>query len=581
MRTPSSRVLPVCGVILAVIVTACGGGEGATPTPVPSGRTATAALTSTPAAGSTTVTVPTQTARPTGVPVPTVTAIPVPTGQFRLAIQSIPGYGLYPAFVSAKIHLDPMFDPLVGLDLKGQPSATNGVASSWESSPDGLKWTLKVRDGVTFHNGERATAKDLKHTLDLYMSSDLPLPGRTEPSTRGLYIASVDVPDDRTTVVTLKQLDVLFVLRFLTINGLGTSSGYLLSKTYWEAQGRDSAIKKPVGSGPYKYKSDLVNQEVIEEAWERPHWYYGTPKYRTAQFLIIPESSTRIALLRSGSAETADVPRNVIPDLRSAGFDIAENPGNKIERVNFHDQFQDLIPGYGKNPLANQKVRQALSIAIDRELLNKTFAYGLAQPTIAQLAPRDFAYKPYPVPKQDLAKAKSLLTEAGFPGGFELLMVQYNALPGTAEGPQMMEAIAVWWESLGIKVERRTADIVSYLPEIAKHRFSKPAATGTWLALLSGYTQGSPAGIKTALYRVTEDNALDQLTKDLANAKTLSEHTKLVQQISDFNVEKWIDCPLLFVGEVFAVRKGYGGDKWDMGKAAFSYNLNMILTGKA
>lgn len=576
MKILTLRAL-LCLSLVALIVAACGGGEQAAPTatrgPVAPTAGTSAAPTATRPAQATTA------PAATVAPAATATAVPVPTGQLRLALEGIVGYSLLPGIVLYRAHLDPLYDTLVGLDLNGELSNKNGMASAWEASADGMKWTFKTRDGVTFHTGEKATAKDVKHSLDFYGGPDSQVTAGLS-ATRQRIIGAVESPDDSTVAVTLKTFDLFFVLKFLSIGGQGTSTGYLLPKAYMESKGRDFAIKNPVGSGPYKYKSDVLNQQLLLEADSKAHWYYGTPKYRAFDLVIVPEGTTRVAMLKGGQAEAVNVPRNTVQEMKRAGFDVASSTDSKHAFANFIDQFKTYG---GSNPLANVRVRQALTLAIDLQLINEKFVYGVGVPTAVSLAPKDPAFKSYKapaIPKQDLVLAKKLLSEAGYANGFTLLMYNFTpGLPGLSESPEIMEAIAVWWEGLGLKVERKPLDITTFLTLNSQHNFAGPTVAGIYYPATFPTTAGGP--IIPQLTRNHEDVELDAASQAIANAKSLNDYIAAVQKFTDLSHSKYISIPLFYAGDSFALKSGTGGAAWNLGKGNYSFNFNQLLTGKA
>ena len=187
----------VLSVVLALLVTACGGGK-ATPAPAPTAtRPAQQPTSSGPTTG------PTATPRPTVAPTAAATNTPAPvsTGALRFAFSAIPGYGLLPGITFSKVHIGPLFDMLLGSSFEGKLDGNGGFVSSWETSADGLKWTMKTRNGVVFHDATAATANDLKYSLDFYKSPDSP-PGATLSNQRALVLKQVDVVDNNTAVAT-------------------------------------------------------------------------------------------------------------------------------------------------------------------------------------------------------------------------------------------------------------------------------------------------------------------------------------------------------------------------------------------
>lgn len=473
-----------------------------------------------------------------------------------------------------------MYDELIGLDVNSQLDPNSGFLTSWTMSPDAKQWTFKNRTGVTFHNGDKANASDVKYSLEWYITPD----SGAQYVARALFLERVDVVDETTSVAILKAPNIFFTYQQMTSGGTAWSADFLIPGKYVAAMGFKHAIQNPIGSGPYKFKSGDGKQQVDYEATGSAHFYYGLPKYKNFNITVISESTTRLALLRTGGAEMAFVPTAPIPDLKKSGFDLVSSEFQKSSYIAVLDQFRATLTGGGPNPFGDIKVRQALSIAIDRDLLVQQFMNGAAKASIQQLSPRDIAYKNpypmYPIPKQDIAQAKKLIAEAGYPNGFTVDMYMYN-VNGLDNGVEQMEAIAVWWESLGLKVNRKPADVVAVvLPLTAKHDFSLPTVSG----ILSGFqfpvSAGSPAGVKGNIYRATEDPDIDQTTKDLVSVKTADEYTQVVRKLSDLNTTRYTLIPIYYWGDSYAIKSGMGGNTWNIGKKGISLNLNALLTGK-
>ena len=564
-RIPLLLLMPIA---VSLVVAACGGASAtATPTnPSTTGATAAPA---------------TATARPTTAPPATATTVPQPTGQFRLAGQQIPGSGLLAGNQTFHYQIEPMYDELIGLDVNSKLDPNQGFITAWTISPDSKQWTFKSRTGVTFHNGDRASAADVKASLEWYINPD----SGAGFAGRALILDHVDVPDETTSVAVLKAPSIFFTYLQLTSGGTPWSADFLIPGKALAEKGFKTLLQSPIGSGPYKFKSavGVGNQNIEYEATGTPHFFYGLPKYKNFSIIIIEEAGTRLALVKTGGAEAAYLPTNSIPELRSAGFDIVAANYQKSAYISVADQFRTTLTGGGPNPFGDLRVRQALSLAVDRDLLVNKFMNGAAQPNVSFLSPRDLGYKlPYPMnplPKQDLVQAKKLLADAGYTN-FTIDMYLY-VTNGLDAGPDMMEAIAVWWESLGLKVNRKPADVVNVvLPAYAKHDFSLPTVQGILSGFQQPLTAGSPAGVKGNIYRVTEDAEIDGLVKQLLTVSTPEDYNKTVQTLNERYVSQSINLYLFYWGDTYAIKSGLGGKDWNIGKKGISLNLNALLTGK-
>lgn len=227
------------------------------------------------------------------------------------------------------------------------------------------------------------------------------------------------------------------------------------------------------------------------------------------------------------------------------------------------------------------RVREALSIAVDRQVIIDKFLVGLGKPTISILAPWDSAYKPYPVPKQDTAKAKRLLAEAGFANGFSLIEYQFGTPGLIPEGPEIMEGLAVYWEALGIKVERRSVDQAATMIGIDNKGMTAPTISGIWWTGNPIVTAGARTGPDGKIARgptppLHMDPDVDQASIDVGLATTQAEYVARVQKLNDLLAERWINLPLFANGPIYAVKGGLAGDKWDLGTGDHASSVNVV-----
>src|SRR6266480_6275730 len=214
-----------------------------------------------------------------------------------------------------KYYLSLMFDYLVGVTPDGQPSKDGGLATRWEPSQDHRRWTFHLRRGVKFHTGEEATSEDVKFSLQRAIG---------KRSTTGYagplrtLIVDIETPaPDRVVIVTK---DPTLIIPTYLSRSLSTE-GIVLPKKYIEANGDDVFARKPIGTGPYKFVEQVVGSHIKMTAVDN-HWRIGVPKYKNVTFKLVPEETTRIALLRRGEVDVADVSRERVKELEREGFPV-------------------------------------------------------------------------------------------------------------------------------------------------------------------------------------------------------------------------------------------------------------------
>ena len=164
-----------------------------------------------------------------------------------------------------------LYDHLVGTTLAGEFSPDHGLANKWQMSPDGLTWTFYIRKGVKFHDGVEVTAKDVKFSVDQHL---LPESATSSAIVLRRMVKSVEVKDSHSVVIHCKTPSVFLIN---TLSNLEGPSGMVAPKDYYEKVGTDGFAKRPIGSGPYKFHSQVPGSFIKLEATDK-HWRDGVPK---------------------------------------------------------------------------------------------------------------------------------------------------------------------------------------------------------------------------------------------------------------------------------------------------------------
>jgi len=299
-------------------------------------------------------------------------------------------------------------DTLVALDWDGKTPVPY-LAKSWEISPDGRTYTFHLRDDVTFCSGKKFTAEDVAYTVTRLR----------DPATKGPYawrageVASVKAIDAHTVAYELKQpfSDLLLQLTMFT--------NVMMNRDNVEALGKDYGIKDLDGTGPWCF----VNWQPRTEINMRRHDAYkwgpkmfknpGPVHFERMQIKIIPEESSRVAAMMSGRFDfTGSFPSSFIPQARA-------NPNLVVTKA--EPNFQLLYYGFKitRPMVADARVREAMSIAINRAAIAKGVLLGNADPAYTYIDPAalDYDDKTAGIIKEDLARANALLDEAGWKRG--------------------------------------------------------------------------------------------------------------------------------------------------------------------
>ncbi len=507
------------------------------------------------------------------MPTPTATAAPVQIPLMRVALSDMRSFGVTGSPGSLRQWSEPLYDDVVGMKSDGTLSDESGLGSSWETSSDGLIWTVKIRDGVVFHDGGDLTAEDVRFTYETLLREDFGS-GNVSPYNRN--VASMEAPDANTLVVNMAQKNIFFAHQILSPGS--TEAGHVMSKAAIEAVPLDEFLKNPVGSGPFRFESLSVNEKIVYDAVDN-HWYYGVPKVKRLEFHLVKDETARVALIKSGDIEVIEGTRASAKELTDAGFDLAVDPDSNVAVVMVHGQYQTEYNGV-PNPLANAKARLALSYAIDRQAIADALMEGQAVPSLDYpVGSRSPGYVRLEPPTQDLDRARALLAEAGYPDGFEMDMTTatWGGLP---EGPEIAEALAVMWEKIGITVNRKPVELSAWIGTWGAQGQQAPTVHAVYWA--SNRTVASmglhdPEGA----YRLGEDPEIHAAVQATTAAGNLEEHAAKAAIAHKLYQDRASVIPVVAAGTIFVVASGLGGDTWDLGKSSKGINIKMLAGGRA
>jgi peptide/nickel transport system substrate-binding protein len=329
-----------------------------------------------------------------------------------------------------------LFDTVIRRDFKGAPGGGGSkllphLAVSWErEGPQSL--LLKLRTDVKFHNGDDLTADDVAYTF-----RDGRLRGEKAqiPAGRAFFgvLDTVEAMDKHTVRFKTRAPDVLLEQR------LASWCSWVVNKRHYEQVGMDGFGKAPVGTGPYRFVRMRANETIEFEAFDG--YWMGRPTARRVTFREVPELSARIAGLVSGEF---DIITNVPPDQLKVLQGYSDIDARSVVLANSH-----LLTYDARGPLTNDKrIRQALSIAIDRKKLVDSLWLGKATIPASHNYPeygdmylegRGLPYNP--------DKARDLLKAAGYKGE----PITYRTLPNYYTAAlDAAQIIVEMWKAVGI-----------------------------------------------------------------------------------------------------------------------------------
>jgi len=316
--------------------------------------------------------------------------------------------------------------------------ATPSLAESWTVSPDQRVYEFKLREGLKFHNGDPFTAEDVKFSFT-----------RSKGKLLHEKVKEVTVVSPSRVRFTLHEPWPDFMNYY---GNVVSGAGWVVPKKYMEQVGLDGFKKHPIGLGPYKFVSHTVGVELVMEAFEG--YWRKMPSVKRVVFKMVPESTTRVAMLKRGEVDIAyllEAPQ-AIELKRDPNVRLAFSGGIAVFFLDFLDMWDP------KSPWADQRVRLAASLALDRRSLSEAETLGASKPA-GNFVPRTFEFalplEPHPY---DPARAKKLLAEAGYPNGFDA--GEFHQLPPYFG---LGEAIVGYLGAVGIRTTMRPMERAAYL----------------------------------------------------------------------------------------------------------------------
>lgn len=357
--------------------------------------------------------------------------------------------GLDPNIVTAfssMRRIDLLYNRLVRLDDK--MNIVPDLAESWDI-PDNLTYIFNLRKGVKFHNGRELVAEDVQYSLNRILDPKTASPGRSYIS----LITKIEVLDRYRVKLTLSA-----PLASL-LDGLSSNNCSIVPKEAVDANG--NLQKVAVGTGPYMLKEWIPDNSMT---LVRNPSYFEPLASDTIIFRVIPEQASLLAGVKSGDLDMATINQGAIvrQAMRDNKVVVMNKPGINLRTFGFN---------VTRKPFDDVRVRQALALALNRAEILATAEFGMGQPTGP--LPVSASYWAVPVAKlpysnQDIAKAKSLLKEAGFPNGFTFKIVCSSTYEG---GLDVAQVIQNELKAIGVNAELEVVEWGVYIDRWVKRDF--------------------------------------------------------------------------------------------------------------
>ena len=405
--------------------------------------------------------------------------------------------------------------------VPGKPLAPS-LAESYEVAPDYKSAIFKLRQGIKFHDGTPVTPDDVKFTFENYRGANAKVLKDK--------VAGIDALDNRTIKFVFKEP----FLDFMMIYGSPASgAGWIVPKAYYEKVGKDGFKQAPIGAGPYRFVKQQAAQELELEAF--PDYWRKTPSIKTLVFRGIPETPTRLALLKTAEVDAAyAIQGELFTTLR-------QDPNLRTVVIQGNPTWLEMMAfDRPDHPLKDIRVRKAVSLAIDRKAINDA-ELGGASTIGGNWIPPDWpGALDKPIPPTDLEQARKLLAEAGFADGFEVS--QLTPLPPYFSwGERIISQLRV----VNIRTKLNTMERGAFYDAMAPG----PNRLKGLVLVFSGQPGDAASRIRESAitggtFSGLSDPEIDSAMKKYEASLDLAERKTLLEQIQNYTLDQYIMVPV-------------------------------------
>src|SRR6266699_4844178 len=334
--------------------------------------------------------------------------------------------------ISATSVLRHIFDPLV--DVTNDSKFIPALAETWRPV-NNTTWRFTLRKGVTFYDGSPFNADSVVFTLRRVQSN-------TKLIKSFVYqdIESVEKDGDYGVIVTSKRPFGSLPAHLTMLGMLPPSAG----------KNEEAFFQKPIGTGPFRFASWTHGDQIAMTA-NPTYWKPGIPRVEKLTFRFIPELSKRTAALRAGELHVID---RVTPDLvetlkGTRGVKVLDAPAIETQRWIFQ---------LAKEPVKDHRLRQAISLAIDRNVIIKELLRGYGRPVDSPVPPGLIGHTSLPPKAYDPEKARQILKQAGYSNVSVDIVLMKDLYPKQLE---ITQAVAAMLGEVGIKLNIKNLEIAT------------------------------------------------------------------------------------------------------------------------
>ncbi|MBI2906336.1 MAG: hypothetical protein HYX92_01630 [Chloroflexi bacterium] len=462
--------------------------------------------------------------------------------------------------VSAQLGLANVYNGLVRFAPVDVNKVIPDIAERWEVSADARVFTFRLRQGVKWHDGKPFTSEDARFSLErmAFWKENKIISPRGGAMLSG--VEKVETPDANTVKVTLKYPSASF---------LGNAaSGWVLVLPKHVLQAKGDMKKDAIGTGPFKWKS--WNFGVSQELVKNPDYFMkGLPYLDGVTIYPIKDESTRFAAFRTGQVRMTGIASKALTHAQAA--QVRKEMGDKVVVVTHPAAMRHLFfMNFKKKPWDDIRVRQAIDLAFDRQAalavnsgvgmlgaaMHPKGAWGIPEDEMAKMPgfgqPKD----------RDIAKAKSLLAEAGYPSGFKTEVIIRTGGISEAEGVVAKDHLA----KIGVDVSLKIVDSATHHSRLDQHDFDSSF-------LLASDPTDDPDAIFSAYYITGgsmnfgqfSDKQVDELfakqtamLDEAERKKVVIDIQKRILELAAYSIVFWDAYNMGFWREVRGYKPGFG-----------------------
>lgn len=442
-----------------------------------------------------------------------------------------------------------------------------GLAESWEPLDD-TTWEIKLREGVTFSNGDAFTARDVVYTVCRIPT----VPDAPSPFT--LYtnaIAGMEVVDDHTIRITTDGPAPLLPNHLSTFTIISASASGAEEEVAFDEEGcsglgdtpESQAFTDPdfaVGTGPYVLSSFVRGDRIVLE--RNPNYWGEEPAWDEIVLRPITNPGARVAALLAGDVDMIEnPPTQDIERIEGSGFKVSSGLSNRVIYIAL-DQGEAPTPGIAgdENPLQDARVREALAKAINREAIRDRIMLGYSEPAGELLPPPMFGTNAdrEAIPFDDAA-ARELLAEAGYEDGFQITLGTPN--DRYINDGQIAQAVAQMWSRIGVQTEVDAKTFSAFISDRNAFAFSAflagwGAGTGEMSSPLGALvaTRNPDAGLGGTNFARHSNPEMDELLVEALRTVDEADREALLQEASRVVMDAYGIIPIHYELTTWAMR---------------------------